>query len=137
MLPMLIGHPPPDSPPGRPPAPTEPGGSLKGSFHRGRRRSVGRRQQSAVSSMKHLGERSPLNSRITFEVPPVTSQPPQHGSTGGGFPSVGSTGPTPARSRGGVGGVGGLEGEAAFIWKTGKMKALRVYNDIKTHQINM
>lgn len=35
----------------------------------------------------------------------------------------------------GEGWGGGLEEEAAFIWKTGKMKLLRVHNDIKTHPI--
>jgi len=42
----------------------------------------GRSAQSASSFIKHLWERSLLDTRITFEIPPVTSQPPKHGSRG-------------------------------------------------------
>lgn len=40
----------------------------------------GRSEQSASSFIKHLQERSWLDTRTTFEIPPVTSQTPKHGS---------------------------------------------------------
>lgn len=35
-------------------------------------------EQSALLFIKHLREQSLLNTRITFEIPPVTSQAPKH-----------------------------------------------------------
>lgn len=90
---IRISYPPSDSctPRGFHLALIEPSDSSKSPFH-----------QSAMLFIKHLRESSLLNTRITFEIPPVTSQPPKHGSRGlkylckrkkgGGFPSVGTTG---------------------------------------------
>lgn len=68
---------------------------------RAARETSGRSEQSASSFIKHLRERSLLDTRITFEIPPVTSQPPKHGSwsfkylyvrkQGGGVPSERAT----------------------------------------------
>lgn len=86
---------------GLPPGPDRDGRLFKKPFPpRAARETSGRSEQSASSFIKHLQERSLLDTRITFEIPPVTSQPPKHGSWsfkylyvrkmggGGGLPSV-------------------------------------------------
>lgn len=67
--------------PGLPPGPDRDGRLFKKPFPpRAARETSGRSEQSASSFIKHLRERSLLDTRITFEIPPVTSQPPKHGS---------------------------------------------------------
>ena len=66
---------------GLPPGPDRDGRLFKRAFPpRAARETSGRPEQSASSFIKHLRARSLLDTRITFEIPPVTSQPPKHGS---------------------------------------------------------
>lgn len=66
---------------GLPPGPDRDGRLFKKAFPpRAAQETSGRPEQSASSFIKHLRKRSLLDTRITFEIPPVTSQPPKHGS---------------------------------------------------------
>lgn len=69
--------------PGLPPGPDRTKRLLKKPFPpRAAQETSGRCEQSALLFINHSRERSLLNTGITFEIPPVTSRPPKHGSWG-------------------------------------------------------